>query len=238
MSARVYFIGFNNQARIDKAVASVRGEYPITLMDNGAEKLTAPDGVDYLKTGPAYFTSAVNKAILSSSMDNEIAIVCNDDIELEPGCLRKLVESVEAGAGMACPIQVDMAVPDRVIMAGTMQAFPAGVHRTCSRETATEAGPRDYPWLPFCVVAFHPAMVTEIGTLDTNMRMWFSDSDYCIRARQAGWRVMLEPSAVVRHEHMGSTGPGRGHTLDMLFVTDQSAFQRKWGGAVLEEYSP
>jgi GT2 family glycosyltransferase len=147
------------------------------------------------------------------------------------------MEHLANGAGIACPMQVDMAVPDRVIMGGTMQAYPAGIHRIGTREQITAMGPRDYPWLPFCVAAFHPAMIQEVGLPDANLRMWFSDSDYAIRARQAGWRVMLDPRAVVRHEHSAAVTEHRGPDLDRVFVMDQSAFQRKWGGATLEEYS-
>jgi len=236
MTARVYIIGFNSQERIDKAFRSIPDKFEKILLDNGATTLTAPDGVEYHKTGPGYFTDAFNYALLDALQHNAVPIVCNDDIEMEPGCIEYLLAEIALGAGLACPMQVDMAVPDSVIMGGTSEAYPAGIHKTGRRAEFTES--LDYPWLPFCVTAVNPEMVRMIGTLDKCLRMWFSDSDYCIRARQAGWSCMFVPSAVVRHEQSASVNESRTSYLNQIFVLDQAYFaERKHGRGVMEEYS-
>ena len=238
MNPHAYIIGFNNQERVDRALASIPSGIPCTILDNGTVPLTVPTtDAECIRTGPGYFTHALTVGILDAMCEEAVPIVCNDDIELDPGCIDAMMKHIEAGAGIVCPIQVDMAVPDSVIMGGTMAAYPAGIHRTGHRQLFDGTEARDWPWLPFCVAAFHPSMVQEIGLPDANLRMWFSDSDYCIRARLAGWSVILEPGAVVRHEQSASVNEYRDDALNSAFVMDQAVFTRKWGGAILEEYS-
>lgn len=234
MKTRVYVIGFNSQKRISKAFESVPDKYDKILLDNGSIVLKPPDGVESVVTGPGMFTDAFNFALADSIKHNAIPIVCNDDIAFEDGCIEKLVESIEAGAGLACPIQVNMALPDNIIMGGTMQCYPAGIHRTGIRGKHYLES-RDYPWLPFCVTAVNPLLLREIGFLDRNLKMWFSDSDYSIRARAAGYTVMLIAGAFIRHEQSAAVKAARSETLNRQFVLDKAFFERKYGGQILEE---
>lgn len=231
---RVYIIGFNNQRRVDRALASIPDDCEKILLDNGTIELTAPEGVEYYKTGPGMFTAAFNWALRDAMGHDAIPVICNDDIAFEDGCIDALVSAVENGAGIACPVQVDMALPDNVIMGGTMQAFPAGIHRTCPRELITKD--KDYPWLPFCVVAVNPDTVRDIGYLDKNMKMWFSDSDYSIQVRATGRSVLLVAGAFVRHEQSAAVNSAKSDRLEKQFILDQAFFQRKYGGQILEEY--
>ena len=238
MKPIVYVIGYNSQERVDRAMASIPNKYDKILIDNGSHELSHMGVVTYIRTGPAYFTSAFNFAVTHAMEHGAIPIICNDDIVLEDGCIDAIVAEIEDGAGIVCPMQVDMAVPDRVIMGGTGPAYPAGKHLTGAR--AGFSGKADFPWLPFCVVGLNPRMVEEIGLLDHNLQMWFSDSDYAIRARLAGWRCMLLKDTAVRHEQSATVGEVRRERcaeLDRIFVLDQAHFTRKWGGGILKEYS-
>jgi GT2 family glycosyltransferase len=67
-------------------------------------------------------------------------------------------------------------------------------------------------------------MVNEIGLLDDNMFLLYSDSDYCYWARYRGWSVWYEPDSRVRHRlGKGSKSISEWHEKDM------SAFMDKWG---------
>lgn len=238
MKVRIYIIGFNSQKRVDRAFDSIPDKYSRVLLDNGSKPLTAPEGVELIKTGPGMFTSAFNYALINAHRYNDVPIICNDDIVAEPGCFETLIAEIEAGAGIACPMQVDSRMPTSIIMGGTGPAFPAGIHRTGVKDrNYTEK--HDYPWLPFCVVALNPALIEEIGYLDKNLKLWFSDSDYCIRARNAGYSVMYLPDAVVRHEHSAAVQAAQAKNrekMDMQFIMDRAYFERKYGGSILEEY--
>ncbi len=51
------------------------------------------------------------------------------------------------------------------------------------------------------------AVLEDIGLLDEGFFFFFEDADYCRRARQAGWHLVVAPDAVMRH--WGSATIGR-----------------------------
>ena len=234
MTVRVYVIGFNNKKRAWKALASIPDMYEKIFLDNGSIALKAPEGVELYAIGPGMFTDAFNWALRDAMERNAIPVICNDDIELETDCILNLLREIERGAGLACPIQVDANLPDNIIMGGTQQAYPAGIHITGQRDNFITKS-RDFPWLPFCVVAVNPEVVRTCGYLDDNLKMWFSDSDYSLRVRAAGFSVMLVADAYVRHEHSASVKAGMSEKLEMQMVLDRAYFERKYGGQILEE---
>lgn len=234
MNPRIYIIGFNSQKRMVRAFNSIPERYQRILIDNGNIALKAPPGVECFVTGPGMFTSAFNWALRDAMDHDSIPIICNDDIVFEDGCIELLLAEIEKGAGLACPVQVDMALPNNIIMGGTHQCFPAGIHRTGIRGKHYLRN-CDYPWLPFCVVALNPEVVREIGYPDANLKMWFSDSDYSIRVRATGRSVMLVADAFVRHEQSASITAVRSDKMNHQFVMDRAYFEHKYGGQTLEE---
>ena len=51
---------------------------------------------------------------------------------------------------------------------------------------------------------FRRAVIDQVGLYDPSLRI-AEDFDLCVRARQAGWRVVFEPKAVSEHRHPRST---------------------------------
>lgn len=57
----------------------------------------------------------------------------------------------------------------------------------------------------------------KIGFFDENYFLYYEDSDFCFRAKQAGFKIMYEPRAIVYHENAKSTG--LGSNLQDYFIT-------------------
>src|SRR5580698_980493 len=60
-------------------------------------------------------------------------------------------------------------------------------------------------WISFACVLVRRDVVAQIGPMDEGFFMYFEDVDYCLRARQAGWRLAYVPSARVVHLRGGRT---------------------------------
>ena len=79
-------------------------------------------------------------------------------------------------------------------------------------------------------------MISEVGLLDENMYLLYSDSSYCYSCRAAGWECWYEPQSRVFHKLKVSKGVSEWHQKDML------AFMKKWGIIMTPEgqfiYSP
>jgi GT2 family glycosyltransferase len=66
------------------------------------------------------------------------------------------------------------------------------------------APPTDVPYVVGANMLVRRAVVEQVGHYDPSLRI-AEDFDLCVRARQAGWRVVFEPRAVSEHRHPRST---------------------------------
>lgn len=59
--------------------------------------------------------------------------------------------------------------------------------------------PREVDWVPGTFSVIRRAMLEEIGFFDERFFMYYEETDLCLRARRAGWRVVFLPGAEVVH---------------------------------------
>lgn len=107
---------------------------------------------------------------------------------------------------------------------GVFDAVGQPVHRCLGwknlehREIACAA---DVTWATGAVLAVRASLFKQLGGFDTGYRMYFEDVDFCLRVREAGYRVRYEPAATFVHA-VGSTG-GSVH-----FVESAQRFKATW----------
>ena len=90
--------------------------------------------------------------------------------------------------------------------------------RSTSRTAISSIGrepPTDVPYVVGANMLFRRAVIEQVGLYDPSLRI-AEDFDLCVRARQAGWRVVFEPKAVSEHRHP----PLHGRQLFALPVQD------------------
>ena len=59
--------------------------------------------------------------------------------------------------------------------------------------------PREVGWVPGAYFLLRKDMVNAIGGLDERYFLYFEETDYCLQAIRAGWRVMIFPEVSVIH---------------------------------------
>jgi GT2 family glycosyltransferase len=59
-----------------------------------------------------------------------------------------------------------------------------------------------------CALMFKRDVVLAVGLLDPSYGMYNEDVDFCLRAKEGGWRCLYEPSATVWHKVSESSGGG------------------------------
>lgn len=137
-----------------------------------------------------------------------------------------LEELEKEGVGVVGFKILSMEDPDLIHHAGTGQCFPNGVHKSGSVKLKQFTARTNEKWVTFASVLIHPSVIGEIGLLDGKMYNFFSDSDYCYRARYAGFKVVYEPTFIVNHKIGQSQKPDPKNQLIMM--QDSLAFQAKW----------
>jgi GT2 family glycosyltransferase len=82
----------------------------------------------------------------------------------------------------------------------------------------------------------------QVGGLDEeNLAIAFNDVDFCLRLRDAGWRVVWSPYAELIHHESVSRGPDVVGPRVPEFVREFDYIQRRWGPLILRNdpyYNP
>jgi GT2 family glycosyltransferase len=78
---------------------------------------------------------------------------------------------------------------------------------------------------------FDPARVIErVGFLDEGFFLYYEDMDYCRRARLAGYRMRLQPGALIWHAVSASTGGLETPVKRYWLAQSSGRYFRKHGG--------
>ncbi len=116
--------------------------------------------------------------------------------------------------------------PDLIHHAGTFQAIPNGIHKSGSVKLGQFTKRTVEKWVTFASVLIRREVFEDIGLLDSHMFNYYSDSDFCYRARYSGWKVIYEPTFVINHK-IGSSQNPSPEQMKMI-QQDSIAFQSKW----------
>lgn len=81
-------------------------------------------------------------------------------------------------------------------------------------------------WLEGWCLWIPPEVRSLVGTFDENLKMYFSDLDYQMRAHKA--RVRIFPVLTAPFTHMGKATAGSIPNIKTMWERDREAFIRKW----------
>jgi GT2 family glycosyltransferase len=198
--------------------------YPaVTLLviDNGStdgsgEALSARfPGLDVLRLSEnLFYAGGANRGLrraLSEGYDH--AIIMNNDTEVEPDLVDRLVEVAEGSPriGLVGPKIVYLDRPELIWSAGGRIEYWRGMfHHLGLREPDGPAfdDQRDVEYLTGCCVLITRQALIDVGYLDEGYTMYSEDADWCVRARKLNYRVVYAPRARLKHEVSAASGGG------------------------------
>lgn len=134
------------------------------------------------------YAHAVNLGLAECHSDYVVEM--NADVLLEPGDLEALQQTLEKAprAAFAGPVLTDQA--------GKLQNF--GPFYTPNYWRLR--GPRPVGWLSGALIMAKKSALSRIGPMDERFFFYNEDLEWCVRARKAGFQVLLAPRRVV---HLG-----------------------------------
>ncbi len=116
---------------------------------------------------------------------------------------------------------------DTILFGGAGDPYPAGMHKTGSLKAGDLNEMTYEKWITFASVIIPAEVIYNIGLLDERMKWVYSDSDYCYRARWAGYPCIYNPNIVIFHEGGVSSKPDSDERI-MQFRLDALMFEAKW----------
>jgi len=139
--------------------------------------------------------------------------------------IQKVLPTLDKEIGIVGFKILSMENPDLIHHAGTGDCFPFGRHKSGSVRLKQFNKRTNEKWVTFASVLIRREVFESIGLLDEKMVNYYSDSEFCFRARYNGWRVIYEPSFVIHHKIGQSQNPSEAQQKVMKL--DGVAFQNK-----------
>lgn len=161
----------------------------------------------------------------------EMIFLVNNDTTVEAGALGELVRAVHApNVGMASPKVFYAGAPSVIWsvgggwnpllleMTGGHGRGPDNGRWSCTIERAVLVG---------CGLLIRRELLERVGFFDERFFMYYEDLDLCLRARRAGYRLLLVPSAKMWHKISISSGGSDSPTERYHMARSSALFFRK-----------
>lgn len=196
------------KASVESLRASEGVDLDLTVIDNGgARGLDAAElerlGTSVLRSGGNVgFAGGVNRAFadwLGRTRPTDLCLIGSHDLHVEPEALRRLVEA--AGAFPGFGVLGPTITWPRPYAGGSWDgARPRGLPPANGGEPVL-----DRDWVSGTCMLVRRACCEAVGGFDGALSSYVEDVDYCLRARDLGWRVGVVPAASVHG--LGSASP-------------------------------
>ena len=135
--------------------------------------------------------------------------VLNEDTVLARDCLERLVEAGQQDerVGIVGPMVYHHLEP-RVIQSagGALSRDWSSFHLG---QNALDEGqfpsPHQVDWISGCAILVRRAVIERVGTFDARYFYFWEETEWCLRASRAGWRVLHVPGAHLWHKGVSET---------------------------------
>ncbi len=166
--------------------------------------------------------------------DYDYLMSLNNDIEVDSEMLTEMVRLAETDPQVACVGPKAFYYWDRELIwsAGGIIRFKESVTRERGNK-AIDRGQFDrdveVDYLNGCAILMRRSVVEEVGVWDPIFNLAVEDADWCMRAKQRGYRCMYAHRAVLYHMVSASAGD---YVARRTFYTGRAnaIFVRRYGG--------
>ncbi|MGH8083057.1 MAG: glycosyltransferase [Lysobacter sp.] len=218
----------------------------VVVVDNGStdgtiEYLSGVPGIVTIFNGDNLgFVRGNNEALHRIDPSHDVILLNNDTEIDDPRWIEKLQATAYSASDVGvvgCRIRrlaggmlqhAGTYIPDRSYWGQQLGAGEKDINQF--------AYDREVEGVVFACVYIRRALMDDIGYLDEDFFSYYEDSDYCFKARRAGYRVFNCGSLTVRHREHGSTAVNKVSHNDM-FLKSQATFLGKWKDVLDARYS-
>ncbi len=203
----VDFNTYDEAARLAGQLSRVKNSnftLSVVLVDNGNAKVLSlsadlkSQGVQLLRIKKNEGYAAGLTAAIEAHPGYDAFWFLNSDLEVEPDTLEKLVQVLNEHPKVA-------AVGPRVFKGRTSQVW--GTCGTVDPKRGTTAmGDRAQPgvlakwsYIPGCSLLVRAKAYDEVGGLPLEYRMYYEETELCIRLQKRGWDLFVETTAMAYH---------------------------------------
>jgi len=201
--------------------------YETVLCTDGDSPHKPKTGLEIVLSRSLGYAGANNRAYSAAHMESEFICLLNADVEVEPNWLKPLVDFLKAHPDVGIVGSRQNKFNGKIESLGSQwdwrtHHFPhigygqmthPDTSKSCEREMIT-----------FSAVLIRRKVWEQIDGLDmTYGAGYWEDTDFCMRARQLGWKIYCVPESVVKHHVGGSKAFPRG-----IKERNKAIFHKRW----------
>jgi GT2 family glycosyltransferase len=216
----------------------------VTVVDNGSTDGT----VEYLRE-LEWITLIENSRNLGFVKGNNVGIraapawsdilLLNNDIEIRQDDWLVEIERVAYSADDIGIVGCRLVLPDgRLLHAGTYMPLDSWWGQqigSLEKDVNQYALDRDVEGIVGACMYIKRALLDAIGPLDEAFFSYFEDTDYCLRAAEAGFRTVCAGGVTLIHHENVSTKINRVN-FSKMFQKSQGIFRKRWERKLMSRY--
>ncbi|HUO83919.1 MAG TPA: glycosyltransferase [Thermoanaerobaculia bacterium] len=248
-------INYRSAALAARAIETARessgSPIQVVIVDNSvepaeADRIAAIDAdVRIIADGNLGYAGGIRLGL--PRCEGDLILIANPDIELGPGCIDRLAETVEQGAAVAGPaffwdreFRWHMPPAETMSRGQKLAEIAAGRSRFAARRRDRarlrrrlrfwrRSDPAAVPALTGALLAVHRDWLGSTAEFDPRYPLYFEEIDFIRQVRRQGGRVMHVPAARCRHLYSQSAGRDYAAAAEK-FAEAEELFHRKWHG--------
>jgi len=151
------------------------------------------------------YTGNNNEGIRAAlDQDAGWVFILNEDTILAPDCLTRLVEVGESDpqVGILGPTVYHFDEPNVIQSAGgTLGRLWLSNHRGQNEPDRGQfSDPQTVDWISGCAILVRRELIERVGMLDERFFYYWEETEWCVRARADGWKIVHVPQAKIWHK--------------------------------------
>ncbi len=233
---------------LSSLLATELGDAGVLVVDNGSRDETPQRLAALAAAEPRLrvlalpenvgFVRGNNAGIDASPPGGDVVLLNNDLVFAQRDWLSRLRACARSAPDVGV-VGCRLVLPDgRLLHAGTY-ILPDTVWGqqigALEKDVGQYLADREVEGIVFACAYLRREALTAIGGLSLDYRSYFEDTDYCLRAREAGLRVLLCGGVTLVHDEHGST-QGDAASFAALFQESRKTFRRRWRERLAAHY--
>jgi GT2 family glycosyltransferase len=224
----VVLVNFNGRQFLPACLASLAAQTGVAFEIIFVDNASTDDSVEFVcahfpptrvivSPRNVGFAAGNNLGIRASHAD--FVATLNVDAEAAPDWLAQLIAAAQSDPriGSVASLMLRFDAREIIDSAGiTVDRAGIGWNLQDGQRLTDEREPREVFGASAGAALYRRAMLDEIGLFDEAFFAFYEDTDLAWRARRAGWKCVLAPTARVYHVHGGSFGKTSDRKLYLL----------------------
>lgn len=160
------------------------------------------------------------------SLGADFVILLNNDTVVAPDFVAELVNAAESGSsiGIAGSKVYYYDKPDFISYGGGFINLRTGWSRNacCNEKDEGQCDSlKEIDWAPGCAMMVSRSVCEKTGFMNPEYFCYYEEIDWCIRAKKAGFKVVLAPKSRIWHKVFAATG-GAGSGMFLYYTLRNS----------------